>query len=433
VRTPAFKIAATLVLAIAAPVLLKPSQGSQNAAVQSGFVGAGGCSANTCHGSVFPKAGDGIQQNEYYVWSTKDKHAKAYNVLLEPRSQNIARNLGLDRPESANLCLDCHTSNAPADQRSTTFQLSDGVGCESCHGPARAWLGEHTRRDWKPEQSLQHGMIDTRDLQQRAKGCLSCHLGDDKKTVDHTLIAAGHPDLLFELDTFSVLMPPHWKKKTDLPAVRQWAVGQAVMLRESMTQLALRAKGKAWDSSPEFADFECSACHHNLVTPSARQARGYAGRPGSPPWNEMYYTVFRNVLTVVSEPDRQSLDQAVAQLKKELEGGVGRREQVAQRATAVALLANRSIPKLSALPADSQSITRIIRSIATDNDAIAAAGMRTAAQATWAVDSLQDELSATGEKTNEALKAQIDMLYGSFQNQAYDPERFSSALKAFQK
>jgi hypothetical protein len=147
----------------------------------------------------------------------------------------------------------------------------------------------------------------------------------------------------------------------------------------------------------------------------------------------MYYTVFRNVLTVVSEPDRQSLDQAVAQLKKELEGGVGRREQVAQRATAVALLANRSIPKLSALPADSQSITRIIRSIATDNDAIAAAGMRTAAQATWAVDSLQDELSATGEKTNEALKAQIDMLYGSFQNQAYDPERFSGALKAFQK
>ncbi len=55
-------------------------------------------------------------------------------------------------------------------------------------------------------------MVDTRDLVKRTEKCLSCHLGSEEKFVDHEMIAAGHPDLFFELDSFSAVMPRHWKE-----------------------------------------------------------------------------------------------------------------------------------------------------------------------------------------------------------------------------
>ena len=65
-----------------------------------------------------------------------------------------------------------------------------------------AWLGPHTERDWTHEKSVAVGMYDTRDLTKRSEKCLSCHLGNEEKSVDHEMIAAGHPDLFFELDSF---------------------------------------------------------------------------------------------------------------------------------------------------------------------------------------------------------------------------------------
>jgi len=34
---------------------------------------------------------------------------------------------------------------------------------------------------------------------------------NENRFVDHEMIAAGHPDLFFELDSFSAVMPRHWK------------------------------------------------------------------------------------------------------------------------------------------------------------------------------------------------------------------------------
>ena len=70
---------------------------------------------------------------------------------------------------------------------------------------------EHTTRGWTHAQSVALGMYDTRDLAKRTEKCLSCHLGSQEKFVDHEMIAAGHPDLYFELDSFSAVMPRHWK------------------------------------------------------------------------------------------------------------------------------------------------------------------------------------------------------------------------------
>ena len=54
-------------------------------------------------------------------------------------------------------------------------------------------------------------MYDTRNLVKRAEKCVSCHVGDESRNVDHELIAAGHPDLVFDLETYTAMLPPHWR------------------------------------------------------------------------------------------------------------------------------------------------------------------------------------------------------------------------------
>src|SRR5277367_6307094 len=99
------------------------------------------CSGSTCHGAIEPFRKSNVAQNEYITWLQKDKHARAYKVLFDERSVRIARNLGLPNAHTAEICLNCHADN-PA-HRGRQFQLSDGVGCEACHGGAAGWLGTH--------------------------------------------------------------------------------------------------------------------------------------------------------------------------------------------------------------------------------------------------------------------------------------------------
>src|SRR5258708_29908038 len=68
--------------------------------------------------------------------------------------------------------------------------------------PPRSTLFPYTTlfRSNSHESSINAGMIDTRKLAVRDQVCLTCHLGTTKdQVVDHELIAAGHPDLAFEL------------------------------------------------------------------------------------------------------------------------------------------------------------------------------------------------------------------------------------------
>ena len=107
-------------------------------------MGVATCAGSTCHGAVDPLPGIGILQNEYITWQRHDKHAKAYQVLLSERSKRIAKNLGLAAAEKAAMCLDCHADNTA--QRHRTFQISDGVTCEACHGGAGRWIEPSVRR-----------------------------------------------------------------------------------------------------------------------------------------------------------------------------------------------------------------------------------------------------------------------------------------------
>jgi len=204
-----------------------PLYAQKNAATGM-YNGPGGCAASSCHGSVQPKTTTRIFQNEYTIWIAQDKHARAFAVLNNKVSERVGKILNIGAPANAPKCLACHSLFVPVAQQAQTFELADGVSCENCHGPASGWLGPHTTKDWPHEKSVQLGMYDTRNLEKRSQKCLTCHLGTAEKFVDHEMIAAGHPDLTFELDLFTSVMPPHWKMPEQGNAWRQvqvWAVG----------------------------------------------------------------------------------------------------------------------------------------------------------------------------------------------------------------
>src|SRR5439155_1482751 len=157
---------------------------------------------SVCHGKVAPVKDGNVGLNEYRVWSTEDHHARAYQILNNEASKNIAAKLGLPNAQTAKICLDCHTDNIVASKRGTKFQLSDGVGCEACHGGAQRWIETHTDPHTAHKANLAQGMYPTEDPVSRAVLCLSCHQGTANKFANHQIMAAGHPRLTFDLDAF---------------------------------------------------------------------------------------------------------------------------------------------------------------------------------------------------------------------------------------
>jgi hypothetical protein len=404
------------------------------------FTGPGSCASTTCHGSVAPRADNRVLQDEYSIWIVKDKHSKAYASLQGNIGERMAAILGVGKAESAPKCLACHALDVPAGQRARTFELSEGVSCESCHGPAAAWLGPHTERDWTHEKSLALGMYDTRDLTKRTEKCLGCHLGSDEKSVDHEMIAAGHPDLYFELDSFSAVMPRHWKEPGEPGEpensdpwydVRELTTGQAVQLQQSLLRLASRTHGKVW---PEFSELQCYSCHHSLTAPenSWRQARGYPGRrPGDPPWNPSRYTIFHEVIFQADGESATRLDSELSRLAQIMSQLNPDRDAVAASASNCARLVSDLSSKLSGMPNDSASTLRLLEKILGDADYISSQGEHAAAQAAMAIQSLFVAYERNQKLQNAAeIRAAISSLFQDLQDpSAYDPARFAVKMR----
>jgi hypothetical protein len=400
----------------------------------SKYTGPGSCSSPSCHGGVQARDQTTVLQNEYSTWVVRDKHAHAFTNLTNPVGARIAKIMGLPSPDTAPRCLACHALDVPADQRARTFDLTDGVGCENCHGPASAWLGPHTTRGWKYEKSLEIGLYDTRDLVKRSEKCLTCHLGTPEKTVDHELIAAGHPDLYFELDSFMAVMPPHWKEVDTDPwfAVRAMGVGQAVQLREQLKRVARESQSGIW---PEYAELDCFACHHNLTAAkdSWRQDRGYAGRrPGNPPFNLSRYVVLSHVIQDADPGATRDLKAGIDQVYAGVTALNSNRLQVASEAASTSELAARIAARLNAMRFDPPQTLRLLKSMAADGAGIAEQGERAAEQATMALDSLFIAYTKNGKLANDAqIRAGINGLFQQLNDpSAYNGFQFAAAMKS---
>jgi hypothetical protein len=433
----------------AALLLVFAATGSADSSEPAKYIGPGSCAATSCHGSVKLVAGSRVLQNEYSTWILQDKHSRAYQALTGEIGERIARILKLGaKAEESPKCLACHALYTTPEQRGRAFEISEGVSCESCHGPASAWLGPHTTRDWPHEKSVALGMRDTRNVIHRAALCLECHLGTKEKFVDHEMIAAGHPDLYFELDSFSAVMPRHWKipresapgKPVEDPAwagVRDWATGQAVQLRASMDRLAWRANnqrsGKK-DIWPEYSELSCFACHHSLgpAKDSWRQEHGYEGRrPGDPSWNSSRYAVFRHFAKQIDSASAQELDRDMLTVSTEMSKLNPDRTVVANAALAAAPLAQQIAERLATMQYDQAITLRMLQRITDDAENIAISDERAAEQAAMTLDSLYIAYSKDAKPADNAeVRAAINALFQQLENpSAYNADQFASALR----
>jgi hypothetical protein len=299
------------------------------------YKGAGSCSAVACHGSIAPLAGSSILRNEHTTWISDDRHSRAFQVLFDDRSKQIVLSLAAGKdpsPAPAHQdvrCLACHTTpRLEPLLKETAWMNQDGVGCESCHGPAEKWLGPHTSRDWKgisaADKYDRFGFTNTKNLVSRIELCAGCHIGADARhglplrDVNHDLIAAGHPRLYFEFAAYHENQPRHWQVEkppaieaaVDFPA-RAWALGQLVSAKSALELLesrsaralvlpapesnlppALHRSPAAHSPWPEFAEYGCFSCHHSLADESWRRNRRTTDvLPGAPSWGTWYFPI----------------------------------------------------------------------------------------------------------------------------------------------
>jgi nitrate/TMAO reductase-like tetraheme cytochrome c subunit len=405
------------------------------------YVGAAACASGTCHGSVEPRDIYGVKQNEYFIWLKQDRHTQAYNVLLTEKSARIARNLKLKQKahESA-VCLDCHALNAPASAQAQPLDLAEGISCEACHGPAGGWLARHTEEGWTHEKSVEAGMRDLRSLTNRAEQCLTCHLGDSQKTVNHELIAAGHPDLIFELDNYSAVMPAHWAPYTTKrdPAGREevgaraWALGQAVAFREGMQQVARRTRSDNW---PEFAEMNCYACHHSLKDSEWRQIRGYRLKPGLPPWNPARYAVLRQIVATFAPQERGQLDTQVDRLAVSIAQMNTPPATVAATATSLANTIDRVIPRIRQAEIDSAAAGKLIDAIARDVPYLVDSEVHSVEQAIMAINALANTMARTNPSLAQGgVSRTIDKLYDDVKDREnFDRTQFAQHVAELQR
>lgn len=135
-------------------------------------------------------------KSEVAVWE-RTPHATGFSDLhTRDSAKEIYRKLGLRvirraTEESTPACLQCHYTPS---LRQGELRAGAGVSCESCHGPAREWIGVHNdygvqeadfqkaallerpeHRQQRIEQSRAAGMRRPSDVYEVAANCFGCH------------------------------------------------------------------------------------------------------------------------------------------------------------------------------------------------------------------------------------------------------------------
>ena len=399
-------------------------------------LGVASCASSLCHGSIAAWNGSPVAQNEYVVWSRLDKHARAHALLLNERSRRIAAKLSLPQPaHQSKVCLDCHAHNPVA--AAPAHAVGDGVGCEGCHGPAERWIAGHTEPGASPAGKLAAGLYPTDQPLARARLCLSCHFGTSDKYVTHRMMAAGHPRMSFELDTFTSLQPAHFKVDADylrrkgaFDGVKAWAVGQAVAVSTRMEILLDPKRGRD-GIFPELTLFDCHACHHPMADARWQASSAFGARvgPGLVRLNDANLLMLRLVLRQIEPEMAERLAAAVRRLEQALVGA----DNFAERAQAVKALADEAARKIAAGGVGEGSLRAIALVLVDDGLAGVYADHAGAEQATLALGSLVNSLVQRGQlKTVAALNQGLAALRAELvHDEAFKPAAYQARLRQF--
>ena len=441
-------------LAVAAIVAAPPARSQGEGGGR--YTGVASCAGSTCHGRM---EGDGtvVRQDELMRWQEPSTpggaHSRAWAVLNNSRSQFIAKNLGIGDPSRAPMCLGCH---ATAGTAGNAVPVDDGVGCESCHGPAGGWLASHysgvgtnanpdaEMRD-KHLSNLRAGLKKLEDPVVRAGVCVDCHFGSaaDGQFVTHRIMAAGHPRISFELDLFSSLQAHHqedadygWRKfgsggaRTD--HVQMWAVGQATAIERSLALFQSRRGTEGM--FPEFYFLDCHSCHRRIFD-QAKPVRTGVDNPGRnlpegmPPYNDENLIMLAAAARMASPALADQLAVRTAAFHKAMatdrQSAVQAAAQLSQTVAALkAAFASRSFSGADAFAMVDAIAAKPIGDRFTDYSG--------SQQAVMGVDTLLNAMVSSGRVTVGAaagIRADIDRAYAAVKDpNAYRGEEFQASF-----
>ncbi|MBL0164073.1 MAG: hypothetical protein IPP82_10665 [Xanthomonadales bacterium] len=425
-----------VILSALLPAVTAVASSAASAIEAHKHLGVASCSNSVCHGASQPFRDSNVQQNEFAIWQEFDPHAKAWQTLGSDASKAIARKLGIGDPASAKVCLDCHADSIASDMRGERFQLSDGVGCESCHGGSELWLNAHADKGVTHEDNLKNGMYPTDQPIARARLCLSCHMGTADRMITHRIMGAGHPRLSFELDTFTWLHPHYkigeaWtKRKGEWNGVRDWAVGQGVAA-ENLLELVTDDKAGWRGIFPELVLFDCHACHKLMSGKQWGPRQGTGLGPGVVRLNDSNILMFRHVLAPV---DKAAAARVLEQTRALHKATTQSREATYAAARRLHATIDGLLPTVAAFNFGPESLDVILASIEADaergeySDYAAAEQVAMAAQSV--VVAFENDGKVGGEKA-EQLRNRLDALYATIKNEdSWSSKNFRSALAA---
>lgn len=123
------------------------------------YIGAAKC--KMCH--MKPDKGE-----QYKKWLASP-HASAMKTLAGDQAKEIAAAKGIADPATDASCTKCHSTVGHMDSGlGAGIKMSEGVSCESCHGPGSMYKGASVMK--KRDLAMQKGMI----LATEAV-CKTCH------------------------------------------------------------------------------------------------------------------------------------------------------------------------------------------------------------------------------------------------------------------
>lgn len=399
-------------------------------------MGVASCANSVCHGASQPFKESHVMQNEFAYWQEFDPHAtKAFQVLRSERGRSIASKLGIGDPTGAKICIDCHADNTPESNRGEKFQLSDGVGCEACHGGSEQWLSAHADKSVKHADNLAKGMYPTDNPVKRAQLCLTCHMGTADRMITHRIMGAGHPRLSFELDTFTWLNP-HYKvdedyteRKGNWNGVRDWGLGQGIAAA-NLLDLLVDDKAGMQGIFPELVLFDCHACHKPMGANKWGPRQGTGLGPGVVRLNDSNLVMFRHVLATV---DKAAADRVRDQTRALHQATTKDRSSTVAAAKQLAGTIRGELDKIAAHDFQPGTLGQILQSIVDDADRGEFRDYSAAEQAAMASQSVVVAFQNNGkidEQRSKLLQNRVDALYATVDNgDNFAMPRFVAALK----
>jgi len=274
----------------------------------------------------------------------------------------------------------------------------------------------------------------------RARVCLDCHYGSSERGqfVTHSMMAAGHPRITFELDLFSSFQQHHdvdedyIQRKGRPDSVQLWAVGQAEAVARA-TDLFARPDTRMQGVFPQLYFFDCHSCHRPITDGEERRLtfETNPGRPihfGQPPFNDENIIMLSAVADVLAPARAEQFRSAARNFHASMNQG---RAESQQAAVALREQAQALSGALAARSSGADAFTVVAR---IGNEAISPrfTDYAGSVQAVMAIDTLLNAMVNDGRITLGAaagIRANINNAYDAVQSpEGYRPAQFRQAL-----